>query len=297
MTFTSDTKEVDGFSAQRLHQEWTADEQPSTTEPEPELKSTTEQSSPSAAKPSKKNKKRAKQQQSVSPAEIEQLAQKGKRAAKPEAKETLEYVRYLQQYYSDKANWKFNKNKQKDLLKNLFNIYRIPAEHDGALVAYFAGLQGAAAQQRVVKDAEAVFQALLEEQERSDEVAGMATPAARKAAYEAALQREVEKVESFGRSEHDAQQLEEMRREVEKAKRADAVLTELLSKELAKPGEGVEATTVADKATHPTASGSTNGTVGISSITKLNSKRKRRKARTEVSSDESSSSSSESEGE
>ncbi|KAG9549131.1 hypothetical protein KCU97_g20253, partial [Aureobasidium melanogenum] len=37
-----------------------------------------------------------------------------------------DYVRYLEQYHNDRPSWKFNKSKQNDLLKNIWNIYRVP---------------------------------------------------------------------------------------------------------------------------------------------------------------------------
>lgn len=294
VTFAPDTKADDGFSAQELIKEWTSDEQPSPADTAPE------QASPATDKASKKEKKRTKQQQSASASDEPHATQEGKLARTPETKEPPEYVRYLEQYYTDKPNWKFHKNKQNDVLKNLFNVYRIPPEHDQALVSYIAGLQGAAAQRRVIEDAEVIFKELLKKQDATAEIDGMESLHARKAAYEAALQREIAKIKrsGAGRSEYDEQQLQEIRREVERAKRAEAVLSELLSKELApvQPPQ-VAAATQRSHIVFPDSDLSTNGKVADASVTKPNAKRRKRKARTEVSSDESSSSSSSSESE
>lgn len=253
-------------------------------------------------KKEKKEKKRSKRQQPDSGADA---AAPTHTAEQTEAKEVPEYVRYLQQYYSDKANWKFNKNKQKDLLKNLFNVYRVPPENNQALVAYIAGLQGVAVQHRIIEDAEAVFKKLLDRQERLEDIESMDSPSQRKVAYEAALQREIETIErsGAGRSEYDDEQLQEIRQEVERAKRAESVLAELLTKELGgRPVEQVPAARPSSAngttpAKHIVFDETPAASASSASISITKPKRKKRKTRTEVSSSESSSSSSESEGE
>ncbi|KAK5120661.1 hypothetical protein LTR85_006019 [Meristemomyces frigidus] len=293
VAFTPDTKADDGFSAQRIFKEGPSDEPTASTDQEPE------QPSPSSTKSTKKEKKRSKQQQAA-PVTNGASATQTAQAEQVEKKEVPEYIRYLQQYYSEKASWKFNKNKQKDVLKNLFNIYRIPPEHNPALVAYIAGLQGIAVQHRVIEDAEDVLKKLLEKQERGAEIEGMDSQAARKAAYEAALQREIEKLErsGAGRSEYDEQQLQEIRQDVERGKRADAVLAELLSKELAPPARDAQSQPSSDHSPSLLATnGASSGAAQDLNASNGKPKRKKRKTRTEVSSSESSSSSSESEGE
>lgn len=48
---------------------------------------------------------------------------------------------YLRQYASDKENWKFSKQKQNWILKN---IAEIPTEYENALITYVEGIQGGA---------------------------------------------------------------------------------------------------------------------------------------------------------
>lgn len=48
---------------------------------------------------------------------------------------------YLRQYVDDKDNWKFSKQKQNWILKN---ISEVPAQYEDALVVYVEGLQGGA---------------------------------------------------------------------------------------------------------------------------------------------------------
>ncbi|KAI7332860.1 hypothetical protein KC315_g4455 [Hortaea werneckii] len=284
VTFTADTKahdaesDSDGEAAEELEES----ETPQATAPE--------QPESPENKLSKKEKKRLKQQQKSSAAsEGKNGGDRATHVKKPKHQGTAEYVEYILQFYNDKVNWKFNKNKQTELLKHLFNPWRIPAQYDDALVAYIEGLQGARAQQRVIEDAEAILKALLEKQESDVNVESMDSRTSRKAAYEAAVKREIEKVRQVGRSEYDEHQLLEMKREVEKAKRADAVLAALLSKELEQP-----ATPPAPSAAPAAADSVNDGNDEEKKVSKPDQKRKKRKARTQVSSDESSSSSSDS---
>ncbi|RMY73651.1 hypothetical protein D0863_03733 [Hortaea werneckii] len=280
VTFTADTKAHDAESNSDAE---AAEEEPS----EPPQIAAPEQPASPENKLSKKEKKRLKQQQkSSAPSEGKNADDRVTHVKKPKHQGTAEYVEYILQFHNDKANWKFNKNKQTELLKHLFNPWRIPAQYDDALVAYIEGLQGARAQQRVIEDAEAVLKALLEKQESEVNVESMDSRTSRKAAYEAAVKREIEKVKQVGRSEYDEHQLLELKREVEKAKRADAVLAALLSKELEQP-----AAPPAPSAAGAAADSLSNGNEAQEKkVSKPDQKRKKRKARTQVSSDESSSS-------
>lgn len=112
-----------------------------------------------------------------------------------------EYVRYLEQYHTDRPSWKFNKSKQNDLLKNIWNIYRVPLSCNEALVEYLDGLQGAAARQRLRQTAQSANIDIVafiraEIPEVKDEP--METAEARKAAYDGALRRQAEKLRNAG---------------------------------------------------------------------------------------------------
>ena len=106
-----------------------------------------------------------------------------------------DYVRYLEQYHTDRSSWKFNKSKQNDVLKNVWNIYRIPPSCNDALVEYLDGLQGVAARQRLRQAAQSANIDIVsfirtEIPEVKDEP--METAEARKAAYDSALERQKE---------------------------------------------------------------------------------------------------------
>jgi len=209
-----------------------------------------------------------------------------------------EYLAYLIRFHNEKSTWKFNKSKQTALLKNIFNLNCISSAYNDALIAYISGLQGGGAQQRLLREAEVILQSLLQSQYSDSEIEGMRSLQARRVAYQNALQREIEKVERScgGRSEYNEQQLENMKRDIERGKRAEAVLAELLRRKLA-PDSPSAAPTVNSPPAHINPSLESVKTSGTRQKT---AKRRKRKARTEIlSSDESreSSSSSESESE
>ncbi|KAG8625301.1 hypothetical protein KVT40_007052 [Elsinoe batatas] len=90
------------------------------------------------------------------PAETSEKKPKERKARNKDKPATLAaYVQYLEQFHTDRANWKFNKSKQNDILKNLWNVYRIPPSYNDALVTYINGLQGQAARKRISDEAKA----------------------------------------------------------------------------------------------------------------------------------------------
>ncbi len=58
-------------------------------------------------------------------------------------------LQYLDQYQRLRPQWKFNKARQSYLLKHLLDFGRIPARWDGALCLYITGLQGEGVRARV----------------------------------------------------------------------------------------------------------------------------------------------------
>ncbi|PNS19073.1 hypothetical protein CAC42_1809 [Sphaceloma murrayae] len=115
-------------------------------------------------------------------------------------KRTPGYVEYLQLYFNDRPNWKFNKSKQTDLLKNIWNFFRVPSELDTALVEYIKGLQGEGARQRLQNEATGRVRKandrvikILEEAEPSSAKIGMATQEERADAESRAFQLQCQK--------------------------------------------------------------------------------------------------------
>lgn len=56
---------------------------------------------------------------------------------------------YLNRYYTNRAEWKFNKNRETWILKHVLSENDIPREYDIALAKYIHGLQGTSARERL----------------------------------------------------------------------------------------------------------------------------------------------------
>jgi len=76
-----------------------------------------------------------------------------------------QYLEYLSQFHTDRATWKFNKAQQISLLKNIFDVSRIPKDYDEAVKVYIAGLQGDSARNRLREAASETLKSIL----RADE--------------------------------------------------------------------------------------------------------------------------------
>lgn len=163
-----------------------------------------------------------------------------------------EYVHYLTTYHTDRASWKFNKSKQNDLLKNVWNIYRVPSEHNDALVEYISGLQGNGARQRLQDAARTIATSNVtfiraEIPEVKDEK--MDTVEARRAAFDAAEKRELDKLRELGidlgENNDTVQTLRQKREEDERATQLlqailGHTLSEMREEEEEREGQGAD---------------------------------------------------------
>lgn len=79
------------------------------------------------------------------------LASQSKADSTSETAESEErpHLVYLRTYHESPESWKFKKAHQIQLLKDVFNLYRIPSSYNDALSSYIKGLQGAAARERL----------------------------------------------------------------------------------------------------------------------------------------------------
>lgn len=212
------------------------------------------------------------------------------RTPKSADKPTPSYLNYLIQYYNDKSNWKFNKAKQTDLLKNIYNIYRVGPEYNEALSEYINGLQGAAARSRLRSSAKQIVTDSISylQSEEDAKPSEMESAAARQAAYDAALARELELLKSKGVSTDDTTKTEKLQILQQKQmedERAARMLINLIEEDLGEDLNGI--------ATGSAASGETKAKENETA----RSRKKKRKMRTEVSDSDSDSDSSDSEKE
>ena len=140
---------------------------------------------PNLGKKAKKAKHRSNIPDGHSKSSSDQVASKQELIARSEP----EYVQYLRLFNTNKQAWKFNKNKQSDLFKNVFNIYRVPSEHTPALLQYLEGLQGAAACKHLIDRATEVLQEVASQAGGVDDMSGLESEQARRDAYRDALRR------------------------------------------------------------------------------------------------------------
>jgi hypothetical protein len=219
VTFTPDTKRVDGSSAQDMFKKWVADQKgdaafsaaiadfvPVTLPPgafqEPTKidKDEREETEPKASvsKISKSNNSTgAVPQDKPAPAtETPNSTSKGKK------KDPSIYVSYLTQYHIDRDHWKFNKAKQNDVIDNALNIFRIPAEHSEALLEYVQGLKGAGVIERLSDKCEATLKDLNEQDANA-----MDDPAARQAMQEEAMKARISQEQKRRKVEGDVENL------------------------------------------------------------------------------------------
>lgn len=234
VAFTPDTKKKDGDSGQTWFKKWAAEqkgedseniEQPSFTSAPATIEGPKE-----IAKVEKKEKKKDTKEKASS-RETEAAAFAASAAAKEEqdaAQPTLEqpkpskdtktqpapttkgkkkdpsiYISYLNQYYNDRDNWKFNKAKQNDVVDNALNIFRIPDEHSDALLEYIKGLKGAGVIERLRQKTLATIKEL----DTEDAKAPAMDEEAQNTAKEAALQERVTKERKRRKVEGDVEGL------------------------------------------------------------------------------------------
>jgi WKF domain len=179
VSFTIDTKVEDGDSSKTLIADWEAQyDQPST--------------------PSKLRKDPAPSKKKVS------KSKKPKKSkACPSTKKTHAALEYLTQFCESRKTWKFRKNREVWILKNLFSIDQIPSHYDISLCQYLQGLNSASTRSRIRQEAEEIVREDRKQQldynvsidsdgsgAKVDELpADMENPALRRAFYEDSVRR------------------------------------------------------------------------------------------------------------
>jgi hypothetical protein len=165
VNFTPDTKPEDGDSIKKLYNSWVAKGKPEVTNgiqsdqseqvnAEEESKHSGEDTSKSVRSKKEKGIKEKKKKRADNKEENEEE----KRVKKPKKEKTKKgsaklstpegqlhpSLTYLQLFHSSRDSWKFNKVHQIHLLKNAFELERVPSEYIDLLYEYIAGLQGGA---------------------------------------------------------------------------------------------------------------------------------------------------------
>ena len=154
VTFTPETKVEDGDSIKQLFSSWVAEQK--AQDPTFSVKTTSKVfEAPEPAKVQehfdttlgeKERRVKRVQKPQLPPKKESKDTPKKKPKSPKIAKSTTTTLRpflaYLKQYHEDRANWKFNKNHQNHILKNLFDLNAIPSEYVPLIYEYIKGLQG-----------------------------------------------------------------------------------------------------------------------------------------------------------
>jgi hypothetical protein len=223
VSFTPDTKKLDGSSGQDLFKNWVAEQNgvylnfdyvDPGDDPVPAVVPEKPQEAPAPEVEKQKEKAvkapAAEKPKSVSPPATKPATKPDTPApatttpAKGKKKDPSIYVSYLTQYHEDRAHWKFNKAKQNDVVDNALNIFRIPNTHSEALLEYVQGLKGAGVVERLKGRCESTVKEL-DEQEAKD--TSMDDTASRKAAHDEALKTRVAKEQKRRKVEGDVEDL------------------------------------------------------------------------------------------
>ena len=91
------------------------------------------------------------------------LAKNGTLASNTTQNHETPILSYLSRYYRDRASWKFQKNRETNLLKHLYSLEHVPAQYNAALLTYLQGLRGDAAKQRLSEGAVEAVKSTLED--------------------------------------------------------------------------------------------------------------------------------------
>jgi len=172
VSFTPETKSKDGDSVKQLYRKWVASQatsdpsfdpsklspalkivasQPATSSIGPILAQESPDSKSDPARAPKKERKKKK----VNPKTHDQAHATSDPSSEISGEEPA-YLTYLKTYHNSPKDWKFSTPLQSRLLKSLFRLYRLPPEHDPAILNYLQGLKGSAARSRLRKQAHAI---------------------------------------------------------------------------------------------------------------------------------------------
>jgi hypothetical protein len=154
VTFTPETKAEDGESIKQLFTSWVQEQ--NSQDPSFQLKTSSHVfDTPEPPKVQEhfdttldekgRRVKRVKKPQAETTdrfKETRKRKQKAPKIVKPRNTTTRPFLAYLRQYHEDRAHWKFNKNHQNHILKNVFDLNAIPSDHVPLIYEYIRGLQG-----------------------------------------------------------------------------------------------------------------------------------------------------------
>ena len=162
VSFTPETKKADGDSIKKLYQKWLSQpgQKPDFAESHDyasKLDVVGERVEPSDTSGAKKLKR-------VTNSKFTSLSNpnpeiNNKNATPPSSLYISPFLQYLNEFRDSREQWKFNKSKQNQLLKHVFDVKMIPPSYNSAIGGYVKGLQGEAVCARIREAARKACQA------------------------------------------------------------------------------------------------------------------------------------------
>ena len=155
VTFTPETKVEDGDSIKQLFSAWVAEHKSQDPSFQPKSNQVFDTPKPSQVEEnidttlSEKERRVKRVKKSKDNTEHSESTTKQKKSNTSTDSNVTEtkaatrpFLAYLRQYHESRDTWKFNKNHQNHLLKQVFNVKVIPSDHAHLIYAYVRGLQG-----------------------------------------------------------------------------------------------------------------------------------------------------------
>ena len=317
VTFAPDAKTADGDSTKDLYDRWLANQKTTDAEfdpataapalkirspiPKSQTSSTTLPSTEATSVPKKTKKKKKKKRKTkpksttLKPEQTLTSASQPQPGVPEKAADSQPHpaLVYLTEYHTSPSTWKFSKNYQKYLLKNLFSLDRVPSSYESALQAYLPGLKGTSARQSL---REAALRIREEDNMWLSEIIargrGPEWEAKRKREqYERAWKREKDRLEEIEDLREWEEGKEEFEWKVQKRRRAEEVLGVIGEAETQLAG-GVKTSTAGTTGGTGARKRQGGASVDGGPVVPAKKKRKRKRRTTGVPDDEDSSSSS-----
>jgi hypothetical protein len=215
VTFAQDVKDDDGSLEEKIVTNFIEEQRggPEQFTPREAARFTIPSSHPANLKPGKVTKSTESKKEKSKPREERD----------PSTDNLSEYLRYLIQFGTDKANWKFKKHDQTLILKYTFSERRIPSQYFDHYLEYIDGLQGQARQRLAIR-----AKGVLDEPEAND-TEQMEDPKTRQEARDSAMKRQLLDTKIRIRESQDDEDLDnpDCRDKYTKRKRAEEILKRL----------------------------------------------------------------------
>ncbi|KAH8692659.1 hypothetical protein BGW36DRAFT_430414 [Talaromyces proteolyticus] len=229
VSFADDTKEVGTSEEDASSEPATATQNQDGAQGKIETEDVEEEISPEVRKQRKREKREQRRKKDIGESEMV-----SRKTPTPNSTDETPVLSYLSQYSENRSEWKFQKNRESQLLKKILSLDDVPAEYNRALFVYLKGLKSEGARQRLRKNAqEGIKSDEVQEQVEQGEDSAADTgstsiPDSSKESYNEAVRRFKGNLNAGAKNFDDGVALEDadpdLKQRLEKRKRAELVL-------------------------------------------------------------------------